>query len=57
MIIRPGPVVDFLLANQNARDPYSLDWTKVTDNLFCFQVNLSSLASIVVEPLLLGSPV
>ncbi|GMI81835.1 OVEREXPRESSOR OF CATIONIC PEROXIDASE 11, ARGONAUTE 4 [Hibiscus trionum] len=28
MIVRPGPVVDFLIANQNARDPYSLDWTK-----------------------------
>ncbi|KAI4308285.1 hypothetical protein L6164_031375 [Bauhinia variegata] len=28
MIIQPGPVVDFLIANQNARDPFSLDWTK-----------------------------
>ncbi|XP_039004777.1 protein argonaute 4-like [Hibiscus syriacus] len=28
MIIQPGPVVDFLIANQNVRDPYSLDWTK-----------------------------
>lgn len=28
MIIQPGPVIDFLLANQNAKDPYSLDWTK-----------------------------
>ncbi|KAI4305845.1 hypothetical protein L6164_029185 [Bauhinia variegata] len=28
MIIQPGPVVDFLIANQNARNPFSLDWTK-----------------------------
>ncbi|KAL8145998.1 hypothetical protein AgCh_003945 [Apium graveolens] len=28
MIIQPGPVVDFLLANQNAKDPFSLDWAK-----------------------------
>lgn len=31
MIIQPGPVVDFLIANQNVRDPFSLDWTKVTN--------------------------
>ncbi|GMG98835.1 hypothetical protein Nepgr_000675 [Nepenthes gracilis] len=28
MIIQPGPVVDFLIANQNVRDPYSIDWVK-----------------------------
>ncbi|KAK9282596.1 hypothetical protein L1049_010813 [Liquidambar formosana] len=28
MIVQPGPVVDFLLANQNVRDPYDIDWTK-----------------------------
>ncbi|KAJ0083479.1 hypothetical protein Patl1_30201 [Pistacia atlantica] len=28
MIIQPGPVVDFLIANQNVRDPYSIDWAK-----------------------------
>ncbi|OMO92922.1 Argonaute/Dicer protein, PAZ [Corchorus olitorius] len=28
MIIQPGPVVDFLISNQNARDPFSLDWSK-----------------------------
>uniref|UniRef100_A0A2P2LXI0 Argonaute 4 family protein n=1 Tax=Rhizophora mucronata TaxID=61149 RepID=A0A2P2LXI0_RHIMU len=28
MIIQPGPVVDFLIANQNVRDPFSLDWSK-----------------------------
>jgi len=30
MIVHPGPVVDFLIANQNVRDPFSLDWNKVT---------------------------
>ena len=29
MIVQPGPVVDFLIANQNVRDPYHLDWAKV----------------------------
>uniref|UniRef100_A0A7N0SX97 Argonaute 4 n=1 Tax=Kalanchoe fedtschenkoi TaxID=63787 RepID=A0A7N0SX97_KALFE len=28
MIVKPGPVVDFLIANQNVRDPFSLDWAK-----------------------------
>ncbi|KAJ6908988.1 hypothetical protein NC652_020068 [Populus alba x Populus x berolinensis] len=28
MIVKPGPVVDFLIMNQNVRDPYHIDWTK-----------------------------
>ncbi|CAM9002892.1 unnamed protein product [Rhodiola kirilowii] len=28
MIVQPGQVVDFLIANQNARDPFNLDWSK-----------------------------
>ncbi|KAH7852269.1 hypothetical protein Vadar_022628 [Vaccinium darrowii] len=28
MILTPGPVIDFLLANQNARDPRNIDWRK-----------------------------
>ncbi|XP_062171432.1 protein argonaute 4-like [Alnus glutinosa] len=28
MIIQPGPVVDFLISNQNVRDPFQLDWSK-----------------------------
>ncbi|KAF2297280.1 hypothetical protein GH714_020618 [Hevea brasiliensis] len=32
MIIQPGPVVDFLIANQNARDPFQLDWAKVRND-------------------------
>ncbi|GAB2285147.1 Protein argonaute-4 [Dionaea muscipula] len=33
MIIQPGPVVDFLISNQNARDPYSIDWVKAKRTL------------------------
>ncbi|GMH12548.1 hypothetical protein Nepgr_014389 [Nepenthes gracilis] len=33
MIIQPGPVVDFLIANQNVRDPYSIDWAKAKRTL------------------------
>ncbi|KAL5704118.1 Protein argonaute-4 [Ranunculus cassubicifolius] len=29
MIIRPGPVLDFLCENQGVRDPYLIDWGKV----------------------------
>ncbi|KAB1203296.1 Protein argonaute 4 [Morella rubra] len=32
MIIKPGRVVDFLIANQNVRDPFSLDWSKRNAN-------------------------
>ncbi|KAJ0978051.1 hypothetical protein J5N97_013525 [Dioscorea zingiberensis] len=28
MIVRPGPVVDFLIENQNVRDPYQIDWSR-----------------------------
>ncbi|GMP66707.1 hypothetical protein CsSME_00026955 [Camellia sinensis var. sinensis] len=28
MILTPEPVIDFLLANQNARDPRNIDWAK-----------------------------
>uniref|UniRef100_A0A1D1YYN5 Protein argonaute 4A n=1 Tax=Anthurium amnicola TaxID=1678845 RepID=A0A1D1YYN5_9ARAE len=28
MIVRPGPVIDFLIASQNARDPFGIDWAK-----------------------------
>ncbi|XP_059653733.1 protein argonaute 4A-like isoform X2 [Cornus florida] len=28
MIVKPGPVVEFLLANQSVRDPSEIDWTK-----------------------------
>ncbi|XP_008778689.1 protein argonaute 4B-like [Phoenix dactylifera] len=28
LILKPGPVVDFLVANQNVRDPCHIDWAK-----------------------------
>ncbi|KAL0741036.1 hypothetical protein Bca4012_082549 [Brassica carinata] len=28
MIIKPGPLVDFVIANQGARDPFTVDWSK-----------------------------
>ncbi|CAM8969562.1 hypothetical protein QQ045_003373 [Rhodiola kirilowii] len=33
MIVQPGPVADFLVANQNVRDPFSLDWNKAKRTL------------------------
>ncbi|XP_059625065.1 protein argonaute 4-like isoform X1 [Cornus florida] len=33
MIIQPGPVVDFLIANQNVKDPFSIDWAKAKRTL------------------------
>ncbi|XP_057429449.1 protein argonaute 4-like [Lotus japonicus] len=33
MIVQPGPVVDFLISNQNVRDPFQLDWTKAKRTL------------------------
>ncbi|XVF05656.1 hypothetical protein REPUB_Repub05bG0191400 [Reevesia pubescens] len=41
MIIQPGPVVDFLLANQNARDPFSLDWNKAKRVLKNLRIKVS----------------
>ncbi|KAK3010746.1 hypothetical protein RJ639_011299 [Escallonia herrerae] len=33
MIVQPGPVVDFLLANQKVREPYDIDWVKAKRTL------------------------
>ncbi|XVF46380.1 hypothetical protein PTKIN_Ptkin03bG0022300 [Pterospermum kingtungense] len=41
MIVRPGPVVDFLLQNQNAKDPDSLDWTKAKRALKNLRIKVS----------------
>ncbi|KAL5583098.1 hypothetical protein UlMin_015540 [Ulmus minor] len=41
MIIQPGPVVDFLLANQGVRDPYSLDWNKAKRTLKNLRIQVS----------------
>jgi hypothetical protein len=29
MIVKPGPVIDFLLDNQKVGDPSMIDWAKV----------------------------
>ncbi|XP_061341623.1 protein argonaute 4-like [Gastrolobium bilobum] len=41
MIIQPGPVVDFLIANQNVRDPFSLDWAKAKRTLKNLRIKVS----------------
>ncbi|CAI9277601.1 unnamed protein product [Lactuca saligna] len=41
MIIQPGPVVDFLIANQNVKDPYSVDWAKAKRTLKNLRVKTS----------------
>ncbi|KAH9607290.1 hypothetical protein KSS87_022502 [Heliosperma pusillum] len=33
MIVQPGPLVEFLIANQNVRDPGGIDWTKAKRTL------------------------
>ncbi|KAK6144115.1 hypothetical protein DH2020_020935 [Rehmannia glutinosa] len=38
MIIQPGPVADFLVANQGVKDPYSVDWAKVKDPVKLFSL-------------------
>ncbi|XP_059318141.1 protein argonaute 4-like [Lycium ferocissimum] len=41
MIVQPGPVMDFLLANQNARDPYQIDWSKAKRMLKSLRIKAS----------------
>ncbi|KAF8403535.1 hypothetical protein HHK36_011639 [Tetracentron sinense] len=41
MIIQPGPVVDFLIANQNARDPSGIDWAKAKRTLKNLRIKTS----------------
>ncbi|MCD7465547.1 Protein argonaute 4A [Datura stramonium] len=41
MIVQPGPVIDFLIANQNARDPYHIDWSKAKRALKSLRVKVS----------------
>ncbi|KAA8516309.1 hypothetical protein F0562_016602 [Nyssa sinensis] len=33
MIVQPGPLVDFVISNQNVRDPFQVDWTKAKRTL------------------------
>jgi eukaryotic translation initiation factor 2C len=41
MIIQPGPVVDFLIKNQNVNDPFSLDWAKAKRTLKNLRIKTS----------------
>ncbi|CAA0813181.1 Protein argonaute 4 [Striga hermonthica] len=41
MIIQPGPVADFLVANQNVKDPFSVDWAKAKRTLKNLRVKTS----------------
>ncbi|OIW13413.1 hypothetical protein TanjilG_19765 [Lupinus angustifolius] len=41
MIIQPGPVVDFLIANQNVRDPFQIDWAKAKRTLKNLRIKVS----------------
>ncbi|XP_059312360.1 protein argonaute 4A-like [Lycium ferocissimum] len=41
MIVQPGPLIDFLLANQNARDPYQIDWSKAKRTLKSLRIKAS----------------
>ncbi|CAE6113379.1 unnamed protein product [Arabidopsis arenosa] len=33
MIVKPGPVVDFLIGNQGVKDPFSINWKKAKSTL------------------------
>jgi hypothetical protein len=44
-IVRPGPVIDFLLANQDIKDVRKIDWGKVSyghDVVHFFSINSAS---------------
>ncbi|CAH2060775.1 unnamed protein product [Thlaspi arvense] len=41
MIIKPGPLIDFVLANQDAKDPFSVDWSKAKRALKNLRVKVS----------------
>lgn len=48
MIVKPGAVIDFLLANQNAKDPYQIDWSKVTSTYSLFLATVTSKFSYLL---------
>ncbi|KAK9265533.1 hypothetical protein L1049_001716 [Liquidambar formosana] len=41
-IIQPGPLVDFLIANQNVRDPFQIDWLKAKRTLKNLRITVTS---------------
>ncbi|XP_020583523.1 protein argonaute 4B-like [Phalaenopsis equestris] len=48
MTVRPGPVVDFLIANQNVRDPFQIDWAKAKRMLKNLRVKVGNLEYKIV---------
>ncbi|KAJ7976493.1 Argonaute family protein [Quillaja saponaria] len=41
-IIQPGPVIDFLIANQNVRDYYQIDWNKAKRKLKNLKIKVAT---------------
>lgn len=39
MIVKPGPVVEFLLMNQKVDNPGQIDWSKVIKLLWSFEIS------------------
>ncbi|KAM0841035.1 hypothetical protein ACQ4PT_059275 [Festuca glaucescens] len=54
MVVKPGPVIDFLLFNQNIKDPYRIDWVKVCQ-LVPLQRYKKSLSTMQRSKLVEGS--
>lgn len=46
MILKPGPVEDFLLANQNVNESRFIDWVKVYD--FQFHVSFYFVLLVIL---------
>ncbi|KAH0454153.1 hypothetical protein IEQ34_016077 [Dendrobium chrysotoxum] len=43
IIVRPGPVIEFLIANQNVRDPFQVDWEKAKRMLKNLRVKIRNM--------------
>lgn len=52
MIVKPGPVIDFLLANQNVQHPDKIDWTKVMSSFDLSIAKRDQLYSLPVTALM-----
>lgn len=46
MIVKPGPVIDFLLANQKVDHPDRIDWQKVS---FLFNI-IDVYVLVIIQP-------
>lgn len=46
MVVQPGPVINFLLANQNVNHPNYLDWNKVHHLILCCSILADVLLSL-----------